>query len=183
MTMPPPKDLDLPPQVVFSTERLRVRHWAASDLASVIDVYGDPAVVRWVDDGQPITAAEAVAWIDKTRLNYETYGYGMFVLEDRGTRAFIGFGGLVHPGGQPEAEVKYALLPRYWGQGLATEFVKGLLDHAACAYGLTTCIATVDPSNTASQNVLRKAQFHYAGARTDDDGTAIDLFTFGEPLE
>lgn len=42
-----------------------------------------------------------------------------------------GFYGLVHPNGQPEPEIKYALLRTYWGCGFATEAVSAMLQYGA----------------------------------------------------
>ena len=89
------------------------------------------------------------------RRHYRKLGYGMFTVEARGTGAVVGFCGLVHPGGQPDVEVKYAFLRSYWGQGLATEHV----------------IATVAPDNTASHRVLAKARMTQRSPRHNPDGS------------
>ena len=64
--------------------------------------------------------------MEVTFSNYEKRGYGMFAIEDGKTSNTVGFGGLVHPGNQNQADVKYAFLPEVWGRGIATEFVQGL---------------------------------------------------------
>lgn len=89
-------------------------------------LYSIDKVVRWVDDGEALSASEAARWMEVTFSNYEKRGYGMFAIEDGKTAKTIGFGGLVHPGNQDDAEVKYAFLPEAWGHGFATEFVQGL---------------------------------------------------------
>ena len=52
-----------------------------------------------------------------TAENYDHRGYGMFALVERETGAVVGFCGLVHPGGQTEAEIKYAFLRTALGPG------------------------------------------------------------------
>ena len=100
----------------------------------------------------------------------------MFAIEDGQRARTIGFGGLVHPGNQDEAEVKYAFSPEIWGQGLATNFVCGLLNWAETAHGLTYAIATVAPENMASQRVLIKSGFLWSEARTESDGSRTEVF-------
>ena len=95
----------------------------------------------------------------------------MFALEDRATGQVVGFAGLVHPGEQPEAEVKYALARSWWGRGLATEAVRHLLEAAAGRFGLADVIATVAPAHVASQRVLAKAGLTRRADRVEDDGT------------
>ena len=50
---------------VFTTLRLRARRWRDSDLASLLEVYGDEDAMRWVGDGSPLTRDEAVRWLQR----------------------------------------------------------------------------------------------------------------------
>jgi len=156
-----------------------VRTWQASDKSKLLKLYGLESVIKWVDDGNPLTKAEADAWMIKTRSNYEIYGYGMFAIEDRNGNDLVGFGGLVHPGGQSKAEAKYAFFPTVWGRGIATEFLAGLLHYASQKLGLVEIIATVAVENEASKNVLLKSGFNYCATRTESDGSRIDTFSIG----
>lgn len=163
-------------QPIFETERLACRHLSAADFDAMMSVYGDADAMRWVDDGQPIEAEETKAWIDITLENYRKRGYGMFALVDRATQTVFGFCGLIHPGGQEEAEVKYALLRSHWGKGLATEAVRGLVAYGKREHGLSHIIATVAPDNLASERVLTKAGFAKTDLLDNDDGTQTQLF-------
>lgn len=87
--------------------------------------------MRWVGDGQPITWQACRNWLLVTQANYNWVGYGMFTLVARESGAVAGFAGLVHPDGQAAAEVKYAFLRSFWGQGLASETVPLLLAYGA----------------------------------------------------
>ncbi|MCA9784227.1 MAG: GNAT family N-acetyltransferase [Calditrichaeota bacterium] len=161
---------------VFETERLRVRRWRDSDLEPLLAVYGDPEAMKWVDDGKPIAHDECVRWLGVTRANYEARGYGMFAVEEKGALGVIGFCGLVHPGGQPEPEVKYAYRRSHWGRGIATEVVVGLIRFCAREFGIRHLIATTAPENTASHRVLLKAGLTQGLQRQEDDGTLTQIF-------
>lgn len=167
---------------VFQTARMSCRRWLPSDLDALEAVYGDPQVVRWVGDGTPLPRSGCEAWLKVTESNYQKRGYGMFTLEDRESGEIVGFCGLVHPGGQPEAEIKYALLPAYWGQGLASEAVPALLAYGAQHHKLTHIIATVDPENLASQRVLLKAGMSKGELVQNDDGTLTQFFEWHNEL-
>ncbi|TGD75299.1 N-acetyltransferase [Mangrovimicrobium sediminis] len=142
---------------LFETARLGCRHLDESDLAALYEVYSDPLAMRWVGDGSPISRPECKAWLTRTLENYANRGYGMFALVEHATGQVIGFAGLVHPDDQAEAEIKYAFLRSYWGQGFASEIVRALLEAAQNQFGLDLVIATVAPENRASQRVLEKA--------------------------
>lgn len=160
----------------FQTERLLVRRWRDADLPALLAVYGDAEAMRWVGDGRAITQDECVQWLGVTRSNYEKRGYGMFAIEERDSPGAIGFCGIVHPGGQPEPEVKYALLRSRWGRGLATEAVSALIAYGTRTHGLAFMIATAASENTASHRVLLKAGMQRAELRANEDGTHTQLF-------
>lgn len=141
---------------VFQSERLLCRRWIPDDFDALMAVYTDPETMRHVGDGRPITRSDCEAWFRVTEANYASRGYGMFTLVEVESRLVVGFAGLVHPGGQSEPEIKYALLRSHWGRGFGSELVPQLLSYGAKVHGLKRVIATVAPGNLASQRVLAK---------------------------
>ena len=168
--------------VLFETARLTARRLDAGDVDALLAVYGDPEVVRWVGDGEPLARAQCAEWVEVTERNLAMRGYGMVALVERAAGGPpFGFCGLVHPGGQPRCELKYALLRSHWGRGYATEAVQALLAHGAAAHGLTEVIATVAPQNEASQRVLSKAGLRRGTPRVDEDGRTTLVFVWQAP--
>lgn len=166
---------------LFVTERLRGRRISRADAAAMLAVYGDPGAMRYVGDGTPADAAEIDAWIEVTLGNYATRGYGMIALESIDERRIAGFAGLVHPGGQTLAELKYAFHRDFWGKGLATEAARAMLAWGQGSFGLAEIIATVHPDHTVSQRVLEKAGMIFRGRRTDADGVPEAWFAWTAP--
>ncbi|MCA9751874.1 MAG: GNAT family N-acetyltransferase [Gemmatimonadetes bacterium] len=158
--------------LVFETPSLQCRRWVTTDLDAIHAVYSDREAMRWVDDGEPITRAACEEWLRVTERNYATRGYGMFALTDRERGEVVGFCGLVHPGNQPEPEIKYAFRREVWGRGLASEAVPALLRHGA-SLGMERIIATVAPENVASRRVLEKAGLREIDRREDAEGTTL----------
>lgn len=173
MTHPPS-----PPQVVFETDRLIARRIGPADALAMHAVYGDAEAMRWVDDGQPLDLAGCEHWVEVTLRNYALRGYGMFALVDRGSGDAIGFCGLVHPGGQPEVELKYAFRRDTWGRGLASEAAAAMLQFASAAFGIGRVIATTAPENLASHRVLLKAGMRRGELRRNEDGSFTQLFAW-----
>lgn len=166
------------PTYIFQTDRIACRRWVPGDFEALVRVYGDADAMRWVGDGVAITPEQCRDWLGVTENNYRSRGYGMFALEDRNTSIVFGFCGLVHPGGQPDAELKYALERPYWGRGLATEAAISLLAYGAREHGLSKVIATAAPDNHASHKVLLKAGMSPAGTRDNGDDTQTRLFVW-----
>jgi RimJ/RimL family protein N-acetyltransferase len=165
--------------VLFETPRLIGRRLQSDDLNALIRVYGDADAMRWVGDGEPLDERECARWLEVTAANYRLRGYGMSALVARDSSRVIGFCGLVHPNGQEQPEIKYALEREHWGQGLATEAARAMLAYGAAAHGLRSVIATTDPDNKASHRVLEKAGMNVAGLHQHDDGGRTLMFCWG----
>jgi RimJ/RimL family protein N-acetyltransferase len=166
---------------VFATERLTVRRLEAGDVAALHAVYGDAEAMRWVGDGRPLALERCQDWVRVTEKNYAARGYGMFTVRARDSGEVVGFCGLVHPGGQADAEIKYALNRAHWGKGYATEVAAGMLRYGASVHGLSRIVATAAPENVASHRVLAKAGMTPAGPRRDEDGAVTLCFTWISP--
>ena len=161
---------------LFRTERLLVRRLGPQDLDAMFAVYGDPRTQVHVGDGVPLDRDECQGWIDVTERNYATRGYGMSAIEEGGE--VVGFIGIVHPSGQPEPEVKYALRLDAWGRGIATEAVDGILRWAAEDLGHARVVATIASRNAASQSVMRKVGAEHLATLRDPDGGLMELFVW-----
>ncbi|RKP52539.1 GNAT family N-acetyltransferase [Trinickia fusca] len=163
---------------LFHTPRLRIRRLSAYDLDALLDVYGDADAMRWVGDGAALTEADCARWVEVTERNYTQRGYGMSAIELAADGTVIGFCGLVHPSGQAEPELKYALRREHWGHGYATEAAANMLRYGAEAQSLRQIIATAAPENLASHNVLYKAGMQRITDRIEADGSATALFVW-----
>jgi RimJ/RimL family protein N-acetyltransferase len=164
--------------MIFETARLIVRHLAAEDVDALHAVYGDAEAMKWVGDGRPLTREQCVKWIDVTEHNYAARGYGMSALVLRASGEVIGFCGLVHPGGQETAELKYALRHEHWGQGLASEAAAAMIAYGAGAWRLTEIMATADPEHAASHRILLKVGMTRGEPRKHDDGSVTEVFSW-----
>ncbi|MEZ6164573.1 MAG: GNAT family N-acetyltransferase [Phycisphaerales bacterium] len=164
--------------LVCETHRARIEQIGPRDVEDMHLVYGDPLVVGFVDNGEPLDRAGCVRWVEVTEANVRTRGYGMCIVRCRETRELIGFIGLVHPGGQEVPEIKYALRPQWWGRGYASELVAGLTSHGITHLGMDRIIATVHPENTASARVLKRCGYRLIETRTNEDGSETLVFGF-----
>lgn len=162
--------------MLFETLRVRVQLWQPGDEDNIFSIYGDPHVTTYVGDGHPITDQDCLRWIQVTLQNYETRGYGMVAFLNKETNQWIGCGGFVHPNGQNEPELKYALRPEHWGQGYATEILPELINYGRKTWGVKGIIATVYPENIASQHVLTKLGFTHTEGLIEEDGQVTQLW-------
>ena len=62
-------------------------------------------------------------------------------------------------------ELGYDLHPDVWGQGLATEAARAVVDAALGPLGVERVVAVVKPANAASRRVLEKVGLRESGRR------------------
>ena len=81
-------------------------------------------------------------------------GYCQWALICKADGKLIGFCGFVNSDDAPE--IGWRLAPEYWGQGLATEAARAVLNHGIETLGFQRVIATVQAANVASIRVIEK---------------------------
>jgi ribosomal-protein-alanine N-acetyltransferase len=160
--------------ILFETSRLVVRQWEESDLDHIFHLYSDPAVMQFI---RATLSLEETRHILLSHLeHYKKYPFeGRFGVLEKSTNHFIGTF-LLKPSDAVEGmEIGYAFLKAYWGQGLATELVKGGIAFAFSKAGLDELFAITQVSNETSKNVLRKSGFRQLD-NILEHGKEVNLF-------
>lgn len=103
--------------------------------------------------------AETKAYLERNLAHWEEHGFGIWILRDPTTGRVIGRAGLRHLSieGAPEVELAFALLPEFWGRGLATDAARACVTIGREWLGLPSVVALTTADNLASQRVLLKA--------------------------
>jgi ribosomal-protein-alanine N-acetyltransferase len=154
--MTPVRDLS-----AFQTERLSAERLRAEHLDVLCRMHANETVMAWM--GGARSREETIAYMERNLAHWDGYGYGIWLLRDRTTGTFAGRGGLRNAvfEARPEIEMAYALLPEFWGRGLATEYARALLRIGHGDLGLAELVALARPDNAASRRVLEKTGFRY----------------------
>jgi RimJ/RimL family protein N-acetyltransferase len=139
----------------LQTARLRLRPLVATDADSLIRLYSDAEVTRYLGGGgsaadrvtEQLTAFER-HWLD--------HGYGQCAAIEKGTGRFLGRVGLTLWPVWEEVEVGYVLERAAWGRGLATEAARALVDWAFANLEVEYVIAAIQADNARSQAVAAR---------------------------
>jgi ribosomal-protein-alanine N-acetyltransferase len=139
----------------FCTSRLAAKR-LRPDYAGLLHVMHDDARVMATLGGVR-TPAKTDAWLAANLDHWERYGFGIWILRDR-AGTFAGRAGLrrVAVAGNEETEIAYALMPEFWGRGLATEIARALLAIGFARLDLVSVVAFTLPDNRASRRVMEK---------------------------
>jgi len=159
----------------FITARLEAERLEPRHLSEIRRMHRDEAVMAHL--GGVRTEKQTLAYFARNLKHWEDYGFGLWVVRERGGDDAIGRAVLRHVSidGVDEVEVGYAFYAPFWGLGLATEVTAACLGLAREPLGFGTVVALTAPGNAASQHVLRKSGLSYE-REISHDGMACALF-------
>jgi ribosomal-protein-alanine N-acetyltransferase len=165
---------------VLESERLLLRPLGEGDLEDLFALHSDPEVMRFIGGGKPRTRAETAEKLRNIAAHWHQHSFGIWALLDKADGLFAGWCGVGYFHGLPDAELGYALAPRCWGRGLATEAVLRVLRHSFDVLHLPRVVGVARGSNVASQRVLLKAGLTLRQPFRYDDQDAL-LFAVDNP--
>lgn len=145
----------------LETERLILERLRAEHREDLGRVHRDPQVMATLGGVRgPEETERVLAAID---LHWEQYGFGLWAVRAKASGLFAGRGGLKHTyiNDRDEVEVAYALLPQYWGQGLATELAVASVRAGFELLQRPDLVCFTVTTNRASQRVMEKVGFRY----------------------
>lgn len=168
---------DAPAAPVLETSRLRLRGWRPEDFAPYAAMLADPETARFITrKGQPYGEREAWAELAFLAGHWQLLGYGMFVVEARGTGAFLGRVGPLQPKGWPGFEIGWALAPAARGQGFAVEAVRAAIDWSFETVAPERIVSVIDPRNLASRHVAERVGERRTTERFAPFGLPCDIW-------
>ena len=157
-----------------------MRGFVESDVDAVAWLLGEPRVMRYVEDGKPVSRAE----VERVVLP-KVIGGGWWAAHLKASGEFVGWFELSEAG-RGVAELGYRLHPDFWGRGYATEGAAALVEHGR-AVGVRRIVAYTMTVNAGSRRVLEKVGLRYVrtfheewpdyieGAEHGDVEYALDL--------
>ena len=152
-------------QVFLQTQRLVLRRFTEDDSANLVELDGDPEVMRFINGGRPTPRMEIESEVLPAFLDYyERYrGYGFWAAIEKSTGLFVGWFHFRPAEGSPPGEVElgYRLRRSAWGKGYATEGSRALVDKGFAELGVERVVASTMVVNVASRRVMEKAGLRF----------------------
>jgi ribosomal-protein-alanine N-acetyltransferase len=150
---------------VLLTPRLALQPCTLDDVPALHALWTDPDVRRWLWDDMLIPEASARDVVEESLVTFAARGFGQWIVRGREDGALRGFAGLRAFGGEGEVELLYGLAPAHWGEGVATEAARAVLDHGLRGLGLPRIAARADSPNAASVRVMVRLGLRFEGER------------------
>lgn len=147
---------------ILETERMILRPLQIDDAETVFKNWtSDPEVAKFMRWNKHENIEVTKSWIQSEvdfLENDDIYNFG-FVLKETGE--LIGSGGLVFIQEKRMFELGYNLMKKYWGQGLATEAAKKIIEFGVHELKQTKFFCCHAKDNPASGRVMEKIGFRY----------------------
>ncbi|MCF4967399.1 GNAT family N-acetyltransferase [Nostoc sp. CMAA1605] len=145
----------------FSTSRLLAERLQFQDLHELCRMHQNQKVMATL--GGVRSDEETRLFIFNNLHHWQSYGFGLWVFRDKNNHQFVGRAGLRNTSveGINEVELAYALMDKFWGQGLATEMGEQILKIGFELLKLKDIVCFTLTTNQASQRVMEKLGFKY----------------------
>lgn len=151
-------------QIRLETERLLLREFRPEDADAYAEMCADPEVMRYLSaNGSVLSREEAWRQMAMFAGHWALRGFGMWVLEERATGAFVGRAGLHFPEGWPDRELGWTLRRAFWGRGLATEAARAAAAYAFDVLDWPHLISLIHPANVRSIRVAERLGAAFGG--------------------
>ncbi len=164
---------------VLETDRLILRHLSTADAEFVLELLNDPSFIRYIGDKQVRTLDDARTYVLEGPVrSYETYGFGLNLVELKSSETPIGICGLLKRETLPDPDIGFAFLPAYWNQGYAFEAADAVMKHGRGVLGIDQILAITTPDNETSTKLLMKIGLKFDRVVKLSEGAAeVKLFT------
>lgn len=157
----------------LETKRLKMRACRDDDVDLMAPMYADPDVTAFTKLGCQ-TRDQTKTILEEYLATWRERRFGIRAMFRKRDLAYVGECGLfVLSNG--DAALRYALLRRFWGQGLATEAVEATINDAFTAIPLDRVMSIVQTRNPASVAVMERVGWRVV--RTGQEGD-IDLLIY-----
>jgi [ribosomal protein S5]-alanine N-acetyltransferase len=163
----------------LETERLLIRDFTEADFAAVYAYGSDPEVVRYMvfPPSTPESTREHIARCISLAGEQPRRGYDLGVVLKSTGQLIGGITLDVLESAEGQAAFSYLFHRTVWGQGYATEALKGMVRFGFEQLALSRIADSCDVENIASARVMEKCGFRCEGER---DGERFYALTAAE---
>jgi [ribosomal protein S5]-alanine N-acetyltransferase len=148
---------------ILSTERLGLRRWIDSDITPFAEMNADADVMEYFP--KTLTYSETLEMVQRINLHFDKNNFGLFAVEDKITKEFIGFTGFSIPTFDsfftPCVEIGWRYKKEKWGHGYATESAKACLKYGFDTLNFSKIVSFTSSANRKSINVMEKIGMAY----------------------
>lgn len=169
---------------VLTTAHFRLRELTEDDADAMVDLFGNPEVVRYLIVEPPCDnrerALEMIRWMKGFYDSHEAIRWAITFHDDDTLIGTCGFHFWSRE--HRRCDIGYDLNPKYWGRGYMTEIAHAIVRWCFENLNLHRIQADCTAGNIGSERVLEKVGFRHEGTwreNTFEHGRFVDLKQYG----
>jgi len=143
---------------IFNSERLGFREWENSDSLPFSRMNLDPEVMEFFPS--TLTKVESDIFVEKIKIMFAEYNYGLYAVDRLDSNEFIGFIGFWHPNFESELtpciEIGWRIKKQDWNNGFATEGASRCLKFGFENLNFSEVVSLTSKINLKSESVMKK---------------------------
>lgn len=145
------------PLTICDTKRLIIRELSVEDIKELYNIYQNKEAYQYIDEMEDYLEIEIEKHKAYIKNVYAFYGYGLWGVFSKTTKALIGRCGIQNQtiDGKTEIELSYMLDQQHWGYGYALECCKSVLHYAYDTLDIQRVAAVIDKRNQRSIHVAQ----------------------------
>jgi ribosomal-protein-alanine N-acetyltransferase len=162
--------------ILLATERLVLREFEETDAAFVLELLNSKGWLEYIGDRGIGNIEAARKYInEKYRPAYHCEGPAMYLVELKEDGIRLGMCGLIKRAHLEHADIGFAFLPQFAGNGYAYEAAEAILQYAKDDLEMHHLLAIVIPDNAPSIRLLEKLNFEFE-KMIHDNGEELKLY-------
>ena len=143
---------------MLETERLILRQWKDEDYPLFAEMNSDDEVMKYFPE--KLNVKESNNFADKLKKLISERGWGLWALEIKQSKQFVGFTGLHYVNSvlpfSPALEIGWRLNKQFWSRGYATEAALCSLQFAFNTLNVSEIVSLTSVINEKSQSVMKR---------------------------
>ena len=146
----------------LETERLILRPFNLKDIEFIVELLNTESWIKYIGDRNVKTKEQAKLYLENGPLkSYKENGFGLYLVEQKSNHQSIGMCGLIKRGYLNQADLGFAFLDQFTGQGYAFESSIKILELAKETLHMSRILAITIPDNLSSIKLLEKIGFKF----------------------
>jgi RimJ/RimL family protein N-acetyltransferase len=148
-------------KMIFETERLIIRQFSTQDAHFIMRLLNTEGWLQFIGDRGVHSTDAALQYINKLNNFYSENGFGFWAVEIKSTKNCIGLCGLLKRDELELADIGFAFLPHYCGNGYAFEAANATLNYAKTELLMSSICAITLANNFSSIKLIKKLGLHF----------------------
>ncbi len=163
---------------ILESVHLELRELCLEDAEFILGLLNEPSFLRYVGDKGVRTVDDARAYLEEGPLDsYRRHGFGLYLVTEKHSGEPAGICGLIRRDTLEDVDVGFALRPRFWRRGYASEAAAAVMEYGRTRLGLRRIVAVTQADNLGSIKTLEKLGLRFEKmVRLSEDDVELCLY-------